>query len=180
MRPATDSYDVQIRDLVIAVTQHGYEAGAEVATQLAYSARAVQRRTSLSVAKQAEVMRRDGFYCRYCVRKCIPSPIIELVHELYPTQVPWTPGWKGGATHPAFLTRSPCIDHVDPGAWSGKWNDADNLVTACFPCNEVKSDLPLDVLGWEVRDIPEEPWDGLVPYYRALWEAAGTAPPDPS
>ena len=98
-----------------------------------------------------------------------------LLGVLYPDTFPFHPNWKGGVTHPAVITRSAVIDHVDPGAWGGDWNAETNLVTACWPCNTSKADLSLDQLGWPApRAIPDTDWDGLIALYRRLWIAAGS------
>lgn len=63
-----------------------------------------------------------------------------LLGILYPESFPYHPNWKAGLTHPAAITRSSVVDHVLPGAWGGDWNDDENLVTACWPCNGSKAD----------------------------------------
>jgi 5-methylcytosine-specific restriction endonuclease McrA len=181
VRPPEDDYDERFAQLVDVVLSSGVPAARHLAEALAYRQRATGKRTSPPKELQACLFRRDRFRCRYCGRRCIPSPILEIVHRLYPDEVPWTEGWKGGATHPVFITRSPVLDHVDPGAWSGLWRDDDNLVTACWVCNAIKSDLTLSQLGWDQRPLPisdDLTWDGLTSRYRQLWETAGH--PDPS
>jgi hypothetical protein len=91
---------------------------------------------------------------------------------MYPDAFPFHPGWKGGETHPAILTRSPVIDHVEPGSSTGNWRDPRNLVTACWPRNSRKADFTLAQLGWRLIDPPDLRWDGLVRFYRGLWLAA--------
>jgi HNH endonuclease len=95
-----------------------------------------------------------------------------LLGYVYPDAFPYNPTWRGGATHPALISRSAVVDHVDPIAAGGAWGDPKNLVTACNPCNSIKSDLSLDQLGWELRPALEDGWDGLISSYPALWEAA--------
>lgn len=74
-----------------------------------------------------------------------------------------------------MITRSPVVDHVDPGAWGGDWNSEENLVTACWPCNAIKADLSLEQLGWPApRSVPETDWDGPTGLYRRLWVVAGS------
>jgi len=103
---------------------------------------------------------------------------MDLLGELYPDLFPFHPNWKGGVTHPAVIARSTIIDHVVPGAMGGSRRDPDNLVTACWPCNAIKSDYELDQLGWQLQPITtDDGWDGLTSYYRALWERAGQPKP---
>lgn len=102
----------------------------------------------------AEIYVRDGFRCRYCGRRTIPTVILELLGGIYPEVFPFHRHWKGGRTHPAIISRSPVIDHVVPGSQGGDWGAKENLVTACWPCNAVKGDLSLEQLGWTLRPIP--------------------------
>jgi len=113
------------------------------------------------------------FTCRYCLGRVIPTPVMRVVASLYPDIFPYHPNWRVDRTHPAFLSRSACLDHVESGAHGGEWLDLNNLVTACWLCNVRKSDLTLDKLGWRLRPIPTPGWDGLTGMYRALWTAAG-------
>ena len=116
---------------------------------------------------------RDRFVCRYCGGKTILTPVMHLVGFLYPDIFPEHSFFKGGVTHPAFITRSPLVDHVRPGSSSGEWLDPDNLVTACNPCNSIKAGYTLEQLGWDLRPIAQTTWDGLTRYYGDLWHAAG-------
>jgi hypothetical protein len=125
----------------------------------------------------AEIYVRDGFRCRYCGRRTIPTVIMELLGGIYPEVFPFHRNWKGGRTHPAIISRSPVLDHVVPGSQGGAWSAKQNLVTACWPCNAVKGDLSLRQLGWTVRPIQEGGWDGLVSCYVQLWAAAGRPNP---
>lgn len=72
------------------------------------------------------------------------------------------------------MSRSPTLDHVLP--WSlGGTNDPENLVCACWICNQIKGDLTLEQMGWELKPIAANTdWDGLTRYYRLLWELAGS------
>jgi len=89
-------------------------------------------------ALQAQVLRRDRFQCRYCGAKLIPAPIMQLLGELYAEDFPFHPNWKGGQTHPAFLSRSPIIDHVIPGSTGGAWLDPENL----HRCRRIRDPRP--------------------------------------
>jgi hypothetical protein len=80
-------------------------------------------------------------------------------------------------THPAILSRSPVLDHVVPGTAGGDWSDETNLVTACWPCNAAKADLSLEQIGWRVRPISSDDWDGLISLYPGLWRTAGQPKP---
>jgi HNH endonuclease len=122
-------------------------------------------------------MLRDGFTCRYCGGKTIPTPIMELLSGFYPQEFPYHRNWKAGLTHPAVIVRSTVIDHLDPRAWGGEWIAEGNLVTACWPCNVRKGDLSLKQLGWKLMPIARDDWDGLTRYWRPMWERAGRINP---
>ena len=82
--------------------------------------------------------------------------------------------WKAGAIHPSFPLTIPSIDHVDPFAHGGR-DDLTNLVTACWPCNTRKADLPL---AWPVRAVEDSDptWRRLTDQYGAQWVRAGSPP----
>lgn len=50
-------------------------------------------------------------------------------------------------THPAANRVYPNVDHVQAWSLGGAWDDLGNLLTACTPCNERKSNN----LGWLKR-----------------------------
>ena len=177
MHPAGDDYPLVLQAAVDAVLCDGIAAGEEVLARIAYQPREIPRRPSLSRSVAARVYVRDGFHCRYCGRRVIPTVIMELLGGLYPESFPFHPAWKGGMTHPAILSRSPVVDHVVPGSSGGDWGEEGNLVTACWPCNAAKADLSLEQLGWRLRPIPVTEWDGLTSTYQALWRAAGEPKP---
>lgn len=116
-----DDYPEGIEAVVQALLSGGREAGAAALEPIAYRRQEIARRPAVPRALQAQVLRRDRFQCRYCGAKLIPAPIMELLGELYAEDFPFHPNWKGGQTHPAFLSRSPIIDHVIPGSTGGAW-----------------------------------------------------------
>lgn len=172
--PPDDNYPEVIEQVIEAVLHHGADAGRSALEPIAYARQEISKRPGLSRAIQAEVFQRDRFICCYCGARLIPAPIMELISELYPDDFPFHPNWKRGQTHPAILSRSPIVDHVEPGASGGDWHDLDNLVTACWPCNGRKADFTMKQLDWSLRPLPvDEEWDGLTRHYPALWQAAG-------
>ncbi len=173
-----DAFPEHLEDAIRAFLDNGWEAGAKALEPIRYEREEMAKRPSLPRPLQGKVLRRDNFHCRYCNGRVIPPGIMELVGELYPDYFPFHPNWKAGETHPAFLSRSATVDHLNPGSRGGSWSDPDNLVTACWPCNSRKADFSLDQLGWDLRPIDEaDNWDGLTCYYRRLWEAAGEPKP---
>jgi hypothetical protein len=176
--PPGDDYPAVLDDAIDAILSDGPEAGREILAAIAYARREMPLRPTLRRTEIAEVFRRDHFMCRYCGALLIPTPIMQLVAELYPDIFPYHPNWKGGETHPAIPSRSPVVDHVVPGSAGGSWTDLGNLVTSCWPCNRRKADFTLEQLGWEVLVVdPAVRWDGLTSGYARLWEAAGEPKP---
>jgi hypothetical protein len=175
--PPDDEYPKTIEMALRAIVKDGIDAGHAIISTIGYERRDIERRPGLTRAIQAAIYRRDAFQCRYCGAELIHTAIMELLGGLYPTAFPFHPGWKGGETHPAILSRSPVVDHIDPGATSGEWRSEANLVTACWPCNGRKADFTLEQLRWRVIDPPSPRWDGLVPYYAPLWQIAGRPKP---
>jgi 5-methylcytosine-specific restriction endonuclease McrA len=175
--PPPDRYPEQIESVIAALLDRGRDAGANVLEEIAYPRREIEQRPRLRRREIAEVFRDDRFQCRYCGGKVIPTPVMELLAEIYEDTFPFHPNWKGGQTHPAIISRSAVIDHVNPGAWGSDWRTRDNLVTACWPCNARKGDLSLELLGWELLPVSEVEWDGLTRFYRPLWNEAGQPKP---
>lgn len=55
-----------------------------------------------------------------------------------------------------LTNKSGTVDHVHPKAKGGT-NTWDNVVAACQPCNQKKSDRLLSELGWKLRVKPDQP-----------------------
>ena len=118
---------------------------------------------------QAAVLVRDGWLCHYCGRRLIASGVIALIGKLCPEEFPFPPGhhMPTDKTHPAAIRVYPNVDHIHAGSLGGDWSDDANLVAACTPCNERKSNR----LGWTTLVPERDGWNGLVEYYRCLAES---------
>lgn len=129
-------------------------------------------RPGLSQTLQVEILRRDCWLCRYCGRKLVAGGVLALIGKLCPGEFPFPPGhhMPTDRTHPAAIRVYPNVDHVRAGSSGGAWSDPDNLVAACTPCNERKSNRQ----GWIVRPPIREDWTGLTEFYRALAGLAGS------
>jgi 5-methylcytosine-specific restriction endonuclease McrA len=129
-----------------------------------------------SLRELAEIYERDRYQCRYCGIRTINSAVLRLLSAAFPTQLPLHPNWKADSTHPVYLLQFVTNDHVVPVAWGGHSRHPANIVTACWPCNAAKGDVPLDALhGWCLREPTEaDPtWHGLADLHLALWHALG-------
>ncbi|MFI2294949.1 HNH endonuclease [Isoptericola sp. NPDC019571] len=121
----------------------------------------------------ARIYARDRYQCRYCGEKTILTPVMRLLSRIFPDEFPMHPNWKSDQTHPAFVSRSATLDHIQPIAGGGDPVAEDNLVTACWGCNRRKGDLQLTELGWELRDPADPHWRGLTELYEPAWIAVG-------
>jgi 5-methylcytosine-specific restriction endonuclease McrA len=120
----------------------------------------------------AQVYARDGFTCRYCRRRTIPTQLLRLISTAFPVEFPFHPNWAMATTPRAYWDISTSLDHVQAVSTGGDWQALANLVTACARCQYQKSNLPLSALGWTIRDS-DRTWDGLISSYDALWNLAG-------
>lgn len=110
------------------------------------------------------IFSRDGFRCRYCGCRVVRPGVRSLLTALFPDIVQW-PGGKGGdqLKHAAFFALNGVLDHVEPYARGGN-SSAENIVTACWPCNFGKEDHTVEELRLfdpRVRSPVVDDWDGL-------------------
>lgn len=68
--------------------------------------------------------------------------------------------------------RGDTVDHVQPRSRGGKhaW---ENVVVACFKCNNKKSDYLLSELGWKLHFIPQAPEPNVAATITAHWTEPG-------
>ena len=177
--------DIIARAVRLLLEQRNSEARVElqnlsrtdpVAAPLVDSSAALERpshtaRPNVSPPGLARVLTRDGWRCHYCGRKLVVAGVLELVGELCPGEFPFPPGhhMPVARTHPAAIRVYPNVDHIHAGSLGGHWTDETNLVAACTPCNELKSDR----LGWSGLQRERDAWNGLSDCYRGLVERAG-------
>ena len=190
----SDNYHLILRETAVAYLAEGIEAGrlklAPIAAEiwpgmppgtprLGRVERPVpsEGRRTFSASRSGATFRRDHFRCRYCDVAIIPKPIAVLLHQLYPTELPFHEHYKGGYMHPLFWTRVGEADHLVAGSVGGGWTDPDNHVTACVCCNTRKGNASLAELGWTLTE-PTAGWDGLVPLYAPIWERADRPRPE--
>jgi len=123
----------------------------------------------------ARVFVRDNFTCRYCGVRTVPPVVLRVLSVLYTDELPYDPHWK--TAHPMYWKISSSVDHLEAGSSGGDWTDSDNLVTACYQCNQTKSNVSIEHLGWTADQSGVAGWDGLTGFYPALWELAGRPRP---
>jgi hypothetical protein len=82
---------------------------------------------------------RDAFICRYCGRKTIPPDFLRIVSFGFPLAFGWQSNWNP-PTHRAYWDISTSLDHLVAVSAGGDWRLHENLVTACYRCQEQKND----------------------------------------
>ena len=112
-------------------------------------------------AQKAELLRRDGYHCRFCGIPVIRTEIRKRIHAVYPEALPW--GRKNIEQHAAFQAMCVQYDHLVRHASSGT-NDLENIVITCGPCNFGRVHYSLEEVGLidpRTRGPVRSNWDGL-------------------
>jgi 5-methylcytosine-specific restriction endonuclease McrA len=123
------------------------------------------------VSAKAAVFVRDSFTCSYCGRRTIPPDILKLLSVRFGDTFGYQKNWKP-PTHRSYWDISTSVDHVVPVSAGGDWRQLTNLATACYRCQEQKSNRSLEDLGWPLRRVKGN-WDGLARSYASLWSVVG-------
>ena len=71
-------------------------------------------------------------------------------------------------SHILFWVYSASCDHIVPHARGGP-TDRDNLVTACYSCQDAKNVYLNEEAGYVLQPRSDVEWDGLAHYYPALF-----------
>jgi 5-methylcytosine-specific restriction endonuclease McrA len=121
----------------------------------------------------ARVFARDSYTCVYCGRRTVFPGVLRLLSRLFPTAFPLQANWKLAETHRAYWDIATSVDHICPVSRGGDWQEVENLATACYRCQDQKSNRRLSELGWELRRPPPTGWDGLTRRYQELWTVMG-------
>ena len=115
---------------------------------------------------------RDHYTCRYshCRQPTLDPRVLALLSKAFPNLLPHHPNWRPIEQHILYWTYCTSIEHVISFPLGGD-SRAENLVTSCYLCNDVKNYLPLEVLGWTLSPPAETPWLGLTEYLPQLRSA---------
>lgn len=117
---------------------------------------------AISSALRKEVLKRDGYRCRYCGLPLIDAAVRKTAKALYPTAVPWS-GKTTTEQHAGFQVFWLQFDHVVPHSHGGR-SDMDNVVASCAACNYGKfyhTLLQLDLSDPRLRPPVPSDHDGL-------------------
>jgi 5-methylcytosine-specific restriction endonuclease McrA len=74
--------------------------------------------------------------------------------------------------HILYLTYGTSLEHAISFP-NGGTSNPENLITACYQCNDTKNMLDTSELGWEVARVEDMEWDGLSGYLPELLAATG-------
>jgi hypothetical protein len=118
------------------------------------------------------IFQRDHFVCRYqhCGRRTIYVPVLRALSALFPDLIPDQKNWRPLEDHILYWTYGTTLDHRISFPHGGT-SDSENLITTCYQCNDIKNMIRASDLGWQVTDLPEEEWDGLLSFLPKLREA---------
>lgn len=138
---------------------HRYRPAHGRADKPAPSKRVVQRKPSLAVERA--IYQRDGYRCRFCGCRVVLGAARDAMRALVPEAIPW--GRRSKDLHGAFFALTATLDHLVPHSWGGM-NEADNLLTTCWPCNFGRNDAlieEMNLLDPRLRAPVLDGWDGL-------------------
>jgi len=126
------------------------------------------------VATVAEVLRADGYRCRYCQRPVVQKDVLTLLQRIV-GKGSFSLGPTNLEMHGSVIAHRAVVDHVVPRKRGGP-TQLGNLVAACYPCNFGKAHYTLEELGIEPpRPALRDGWDGLQSLVPALKEQARSA-----
>jgi hypothetical protein len=125
----------------------------------AVASRAGQRMPA--AAMERALYARDGWRCRFCGCRVVVKPARDRMRRLLPGAIRLDVSARD--YHAALLALTAVPDHVVPHSHGGG-NELDNLVTACWPCNNGRGGYRLEEMGLadpRSRAPMVDAWDGL-------------------
>ncbi len=114
-----------------------------------------------TAAEKADLLRRDGYHCRFCGIPVIRQTIRTKLKKLYPESLQW--GRTNSTQHAAFQAMWVQYDHLVPHARGGD-NDPENMLITCAPCNFGRMNYTIEEVGLidpRTRVPIRSSWDGL-------------------
>lgn len=110
---------------------------------------------------ELELLKRDGFNCRFCGIPLIRKETRVFFQKKYPNAVMW--GKTNSEQHAAFQAMWMQFDHLIPHARGGK-TSKENLLITCAPCNYGRMNFLVDEIGLIKPNTDLEnlsTWNGL-------------------
>ncbi len=126
-------------------------------------------RMPVRVADLTATFERDHFTCRYahCRRRTIYLPVLKALSKAFPGILPYHSAWRPVSDHLLYWICSTSLEHKISFP-NGGTSDPENLITACYLCNDVKNYLTAESLGWTIEPPGESNWMGLRQYIADL------------
>jgi 5-methylcytosine-specific restriction endonuclease McrA len=129
------------------------------------------KRKDPSKAEKQTTFIRDRYTCRYshCQRPTVSPDVLRLLSRAFAQVLPYHPHWLDRDKHILYYTYSTNIEHlrsfseIGPSAAA-----AENLITACYECGDIKNYLTIEFLGWRLTEPPDTDWAGLTEYIPRL------------
>ena len=128
-------------------------------------------RRATAPARVRAIYARDHYICRYshCQRATVSVEVLRQLSTAFPSVFPYHLHWRRADTHFIYYTHSASLEHLIPLASGDPASERDdNLLTACYACNDLKNYLPIELLGWHVTEPSTMDWAGLTEYLPAL------------
>lgn len=132
------------------------------------------KRKDPSKAEKRTAFVRDCYTCRYshCQRQTVSPDVLRLLSRVFTEVMPYHPNWLDRDKHVLYYAYSTNIEHlrsfpeIGPSAAA-----ADNLITACYECGDIKNYLSIEALDWHVTQPADSDWAGLTEYIPHLISA---------
>jgi 5-methylcytosine-specific restriction endonuclease McrA len=139
--------------------------------------RPAAKRTTPSRSDIRATFQRDMYTCRYqhCQRPTIELEVLKVLSRTFPDLLPYYSNWMPVEKHILYWIYSTSLEHQLACADGGS-SRAENLLTSCYLCNDVKNYLPLSILGWSVAQPATHAWSGLREYLPGLRRALQEMP----
>jgi hypothetical protein len=130
------------------------------------------RRVAVSPSSRLAIFKRDRFVCRYshCRRRTLYVPVLRALSGLFPDLILYQSNWRPVEEHILYWTYATSLEHAISFP-NGGTSNPENLITACYQCNDTKNMLDASELGWEVGRVEDVEWDGLSGYLPELLAA---------
>jgi len=120
--------------------------------------------------REIEIIREQGFHCRYCGIRLVPNKQLENLqnlvgYETLPNRSQEKKRMRNTDIHGIWLLTRATVDHVAPMAQGGRDVNRDqNLAACCWPCNYAKWKYTIEDLKIEnpmCRQPRHTKWLGL-------------------
>ena len=154
IRSLREWFHYEAQPTTVALRRHGIARSA-----LPRPPKDLKTQGDASARTKHAIFQRDAWQCRFCGIRVIDPQVRKRLSETFGA-FRWG---RGNLNKHACLAVLASHDHVIPRQWGGS-NEADNLVTACWPCQFSRHSYRIEDCGiFDPRDRPpiNAIWDGL-------------------